>query len=204
MLPEGRWLEFLLAAVVALIIVGPKDLPVLLRRLGQFMARVRAMASEFRASFDEMARQSELDELRKEVEAMRQAQMGDIAAQVAAPEMHQTFNELSQGLSDVGMDLGSTVAYPYTPAQTEHLEPAKPKRARKTSAGKAASAKPPAKRAPAKATPAKAAHIKAASAKATPAKSAPAKAAPAKPGRRKAAEPVAAPARRRKSTGTAT
>src|SRR6185437_4354793 len=194
MLPEGRWLEFLLAAVVALIIVGPKDLPVLLRRLGQFMARVRAMASEFRASFDEMARQSELDELRKEVEAMRQAQMGDIAAQVAAPEMHQTFNELSQGLSDVGMDLGSTVAYPYTPVQTEHLDAAqavtRPKRTRKATAAKATAAKKPsAKRAPAKTTSAK---------------PVPSKAAPAKPARRKAAEPVAKPARRRKSSGTAT
>ena len=194
MLPEGRWLEFLLAAVVALIIVGPKDLPVLLRRLGQFMARVRAMASEFRASFDEMARQSELDELRKEVEAMRQAQMGDIAAQVAAPEMHQTFNELSQGLSDVGMDLGSTVAYPYTPAQTEHLDAAqavtRAKRTRKATAAKATAAKKPsAKRAPAKTTSAK---------------PVPSKAAPAKPARRKAAEPVAKPARRRKSSGTAT
>src|SRR6516164_2790296 len=102
MLPEGRWLEFLLAAVVALIVVGPKDLPVLLRRLGQFMARIRSMAAEFRASFDEMARQSELDELRKEVEEMRKAQLGDIAALAGVPEAQQTFNELSQGLADVG------------------------------------------------------------------------------------------------------
>jgi sec-independent protein translocase protein TatB len=57
-----------------LIVVGPKDLPVMLRKLGQFIGRLRGMANEFRASFDEMARQSELDELRKEVEAMREGQ----------------------------------------------------------------------------------------------------------------------------------
>ena len=71
MFPEGRAFEFLIVAIAALVFVGPKDLPALLRKLGQFMAKVRSMAAEFRASFDEMARQSELDELRKEVEALR-------------------------------------------------------------------------------------------------------------------------------------
>ena len=71
MFPEGRLLDFLIVGVVALIVVGPKDLPILMRKVGQFMARMRGMAAEFRASFDEMARQSELDELRKEVDALR-------------------------------------------------------------------------------------------------------------------------------------
>src|SRR5476649_878967 len=105
MFPEGRFAEILVAAIVALIVVGPKDLPILLRKLGQFMAKVRAMASEFRASFDEMARQSELDELRKEVEAMRKGQAFDMATH--APEVNQTFNEISQGLSDVGVQLNA-------------------------------------------------------------------------------------------------
>jgi len=59
---------------VALLVVGPKDLPMLMRRVGQFVAKARGMANEFRASFDEMARQSELDDLRKEVEALRTGQ----------------------------------------------------------------------------------------------------------------------------------
>src|ERR1700761_426144 len=112
MFPEGRAVEFLVAAIVALIVVGPKALPILLRKLGQFMAKVRGMAAEFRASFDEMARQSELDELRKEVEAMRKGQLVDIAAQAGSAEMTQTFNEISQGLSDVGADLNNPVGYP--------------------------------------------------------------------------------------------
>src|SRR5271156_2416154 len=74
MFPEGRLLDFVIVGAVALIVVGPKDLPGLMRKVGQFMARVRGMAAEFRASFDELARQSELDELRREVEALRTAQ----------------------------------------------------------------------------------------------------------------------------------
>src|SRR5271154_4206560 len=74
MFPEGRILDFLIVGVIALIVVGPKDLPILMRKVGRFVAHMRGMAAEFRASFDEMARQSELDELRKEVEALRTGQ----------------------------------------------------------------------------------------------------------------------------------
>lgn len=63
--------EILVIGIVALLVVGPKDLPLLMRRVGQFVGKARAMANEFRASFDEMARQSELDDLRKEVQALR-------------------------------------------------------------------------------------------------------------------------------------
>lgn len=73
MLPEIGATELLVIAAVALIVVGPKDLPVLLRKLGAFVARLRGMANEFRTSFDDMARQSELDDLRREVAAMRQS-----------------------------------------------------------------------------------------------------------------------------------
>ena len=66
--------EILVIGIVALLVVGPKDLPLLMRKIGKVMARARAMANEFRSSFDEMARQSELDELRKEVEALRTGQ----------------------------------------------------------------------------------------------------------------------------------
>lgn len=66
--------ELVVIGLVALLVVGPKDLPVLMRRVGQMVAKARAMANEFRSSFDEMARQSELDDLRKEVEALRTGQ----------------------------------------------------------------------------------------------------------------------------------
>lgn len=66
--------EYLIIAIVALLVVGPERLPLLLRKLGKMVSKARSMANEFRSSFDEMARQSELDELRKEVEALRSGQ----------------------------------------------------------------------------------------------------------------------------------
>src|SRR5580704_1790770 len=71
MFPENRLIEIMIIGALALIVVGPKDLPILMRRVGQFVGKMRGMAAEFRASFDELARQSELEELRREVEAMR-------------------------------------------------------------------------------------------------------------------------------------
>lgn len=117
---EGKTLELMIAAVVALVVVGPKDLPILLRRLGQFMAKLRGMAAEFRASFDEMARQSELDELRKEVDALRKGQLADIAA-AAAPtaEANQVFDDINQSLADVGVQLHPPMSYQYADAAAE-------------------------------------------------------------------------------------
>jgi sec-independent protein translocase protein TatB len=64
---------------VALVVVGPKDLPRLMHMIGRWAGKARGMANEFKKSFDEMARQSELDELRKEVEALRSnSTMADI------------------------------------------------------------------------------------------------------------------------------
>ncbi|GAA0563356.1 Sec-independent protein translocase protein TatB [Rhizomicrobium electricum] len=67
------WSHMLLVLVVALVVVGPKDLPKLMRKMGQWTAKARGMADQFRRSFDDMARQSELDELRKELDELRNA-----------------------------------------------------------------------------------------------------------------------------------
>lgn len=71
MLPSLGFNEIVILGVLALIVVGPKDLPLLFRKLGQWTAKLRGMAQEFRTGFDELARQAELDELRKEVDALR-------------------------------------------------------------------------------------------------------------------------------------
>ncbi len=63
--------EFLVILVVALVVVGPKDLPKMLRTIGQWAGKARAMADQFKRSFDDMARQSELDDLRAEVNKLK-------------------------------------------------------------------------------------------------------------------------------------
>ncbi|MGH7021872.1 MAG: Sec-independent protein translocase protein TatB [Brevundimonas sp.] len=93
--------EILVIGLVALLVVGPKDLPMLMRKVGQFVAKARGMANEFRASFDEMARQSELDDLRKEVEALRSGQ-----------GMHPLGAEAEAAFKDIRKDLEAPLVAP--------------------------------------------------------------------------------------------
>ncbi len=64
--PAIGWSELVVIGLIAIVVVGPKDLPLLMRKLGQFMTRARNAASEFQASLDELGRQAELDSLRTE------------------------------------------------------------------------------------------------------------------------------------------
>lgn len=73
MLPGIGFSELLLIGLAALIIIGPKDLPMTMRKLGQIMGKGRRMAREFQAAFDDIARQSELDELKKEIQELRKS-----------------------------------------------------------------------------------------------------------------------------------
>lgn len=87
MLPQFGLPEFLLIAVVALIVVGPKDLPLMMRKLGQWVGQAKRMAGEFQNAFDDMARQAELDELRKEIETLKKEnQLTDAVDDLKAAE----------------------------------------------------------------------------------------------------------------------
>jgi sec-independent protein translocase protein TatB len=150
--------EYLVIAVVALLVVGPERLPLLLRKLGKMVAKARGMANEFRSSFDEMARQSELDELRKEVEALRTGQgmhaLGadaDAAFREIRDDLNKPLNPPMLAAPDEWPDSPPVMAPLEAPVADVTPPKPKPKTARKT---------------PAKAKPA--ASIKAASGKATP------------------------------------
>ena len=64
------WSELVVIGVVALIVIGPKELPSVLRNIGQMMSKLRSMASEFQGQFQEALREAELDELRKQAEKL--------------------------------------------------------------------------------------------------------------------------------------
>lgn len=178
MLPEIGATELLVIAVVALIVVGPKDLPLMLRKLGQFMAKLRGMAADFRGAFDEMARQSELDELRKEVAAMRSGQVADHAAiEATNAQVQSVFDEIGDSLQGGNVQFHPPMSHQYeTPEAAPIVEEAKP-RARRAPAKPKAAAKPAAKTTVTKTAAAKTPAKKVASTKtATPsAKKAPAK-----------------------------
>ena len=180
--------ELLLIGIIALIVEGPKDLPLLMRRVGQFMGKARRMAADFRASFDEMARQSELDELRKEVEALRTGSM----AKPLGAETEATFRQISDDLNKPVVPTSYGVSDP--PAQSAPPAIAAPDETKaaapEAAAPKPSTAKPktsgaakPAVAAKPKAKPTAKPKPQAASSKAAPAKAATAK--PAKPAPRR-------------------
>jgi sec-independent protein translocase protein TatB len=62
------WSEMFVILVVALIVIGPKDLPRVARTLGKWVGKARALAREFQSSIEEMAREAELDDVKKTIE----------------------------------------------------------------------------------------------------------------------------------------
>jgi sec-independent protein translocase protein TatB len=66
------WTEFLLIGVVALIVIGPKELPAVLRTMGQWTRKVRSMAADFQSQFQEAMREAEMADLKKQVDDIAQ------------------------------------------------------------------------------------------------------------------------------------
>ncbi len=66
------WTEFLLIGVVALIVIGPKELPGVMRMLGQYTRKIRGMAADFQNQFHEAMREAEMADLKKEVDDLAQ------------------------------------------------------------------------------------------------------------------------------------
>ena len=76
--------ELLIIAVVALVVIGPKDLPKVMRTVGQWVGRARGMARHFRSGIDTMIREAELEEMEKSWKAENERIMREFPA-VAAP-----------------------------------------------------------------------------------------------------------------------
>jgi sec-independent protein translocase protein TatB len=89
------WQHILILLVVMLVVVGPKDLPRLMHMAGKWVAKARNMANEFRRSFDEMARQAELDELRKEIEDLKK---------------NNPITDVANSISEVGAVMSATAS----------------------------------------------------------------------------------------------
>jgi sec-independent protein translocase protein TatB len=97
------WSKMAILAAVALVVIGPKDLPRVLRTLGQWTGRARAMAREFQNSIEELARESELDALKKDVEKLATT---DVAATIdPSGELQQSIEEVHKiARSDSAME----------------------------------------------------------------------------------------------------
>lgn len=106
------WSELLVIAVVLIVVVGPKDLPPMLRAFGKMTARLRAVAGEFRAQFDEALKEADLDEVRKTI--------GDAQRLNPMNTIREAINPLRQTADEIKSDLQKASS---PPAVTRPPEP---------------------------------------------------------------------------------
>ena len=92
MMPQFGLGEFLFVAIVALIVVGPKDLPLMMRKVGRLFSKARMMARDFQKAFDDMGKEAELAELRKEIDALKK----DNALTALSDEVKAVDNDLKK------------------------------------------------------------------------------------------------------------
>ena len=124
MIPDIGWVELLIIAAVAIIVVGPKDLPRMMRIVGGWLGKARGLAREFQRSFDDLMKESELDDLRKEVEELRAHNPIDDVKKALDPtdELRELDKSLKDEMSEVeqGMkDKASTETVSQTTAEPE-------------------------------------------------------------------------------------
>lgn len=136
---DMSWGELMVIGGVALIVIGPKDLPKALRTVGQMTTKVRRLASEFQSQFNDAMREAELDDVRKEVEGINR-QVSSVTATTFNP-LRTIRDELKNTIERPSSAAASTSADPVTTADVppasgsvmeeagpvHHIEPAEPK-----------------------------------------------------------------------------
>jgi sec-independent protein translocase protein TatB len=93
--------KLLILGIVALLVIGPKDLPALLRTIGKYVGIIKRHAADFRAQFDEAIRESELDQLKKDVEKL---------GAEAETTMHEAEHSVGKELADARQDMDAALA----------------------------------------------------------------------------------------------
>lgn len=185
------WTEMLVIAIVLIVVVGPKELPGMLRTFGKTTAKLRAMVGDFRKQFDEALKEAELGDLKKLADDARKLN--------PANELKKALNPLEAATKDVRAGLEAAfnpppqpkADTPAAPAVTQTPQPAAPAAAPVVAAAKPAAK--PARKAPAKPAASKSAEAKPAS-----------KPADAKPAAKAASKPASRPAATtKKKTGGA-
>lgn len=103
---EIGWTEMLVIAIVMIVVVGPKDLPRMLRTFGKTTAKLRAMAGDFQKQFNEALKEAELDDVKKSVDSLRT--LNPMA------EIRKQLNPFEQAAADVraGVDAALKPAHP--------------------------------------------------------------------------------------------
>jgi sec-independent protein translocase protein TatB len=128
------WSEIAVIAVVALIVIGPKDLPGVLRTVGIWVRKARMMAREFQGHVDDMIREAELEDVRRQANELRNLNIGREVEKAIDPtgSLRDAFNpnvtSTSQTTSKTESSSGTeaTAVAPDTTSPTTAADPAPP------------------------------------------------------------------------------
>jgi len=188
---EIGWTEMLVIAVVMIVVVGPKDLPKMLRTFGRTTAKMRSMAGDFRKQFDEAMKEAELDDVKSTFDSVRKMN--------PASDIKKALNPMEKAAADVRAGLEAALKPTPKPTAEPVVHAAEPL--------KTGPAEMPGGAAPAAAVAptAKAEAASKADASARPAPAKPAPKAAAKPAPKAAAKPSPEkePVAKKKTTGPA-
>jgi len=95
MIPQLGFAEMLIIAVLALIVVGPKDLPKMMRTAGRFTAKIKMMGQEFKDAFNQIGEDEELATLRKEIDELKaMGQMSNLSDEAFEEDMRALDDDL--------------------------------------------------------------------------------------------------------------
>jgi sec-independent protein translocase protein TatB len=134
---DFAWSELAVIAAVALVVIGPKDLPRVMRTVGFWVRKARSVAHEFQGSLDQMIRESELDEVRKQVEQASRFNVaeeikkhldphGDIHAALSDPVLHDPMATLPPPVPAIPEAAAPAVLPPVPPDRPHETMPASP------------------------------------------------------------------------------
>jgi sec-independent protein translocase protein TatB len=110
------WSELVVIAVVALIAIGPKELPGVLRMVGQWMGKARKMAAEFQGQFQEAMREAEMADLKKSFDEVKEAATGFTGANVMT-ELQKDVTDALAIDKPVDAQVASAIGGPVTPTE---------------------------------------------------------------------------------------
>ncbi len=119
------WSEMAFVALIALIVIGPKELPAAMRTVAKYIRKARAITGEFQSSFNEMVREAELDEAKKALESADKMNPAKTFAAAVDPtgSVDETLSEVEKEIKKD--DPAVTIHAPPTPAAADP-EPAAP------------------------------------------------------------------------------
>lgn len=114
------WSELLVIAIVMIVVVGPKDLPRMLRTFGKTTAKLRAMAGDFQRQFNEALKEAELDDVKRSIDDLRSLNPTE--------QIKKQLNPFEQAAADVrsGLDSIKPASSPAPAPATDAAQPAEP------------------------------------------------------------------------------